>query len=158
MNVGGSSSFPTPTPIDLDDDDTTVGDKSGPSASTMHARPPGQKAQKAAKKKGRVEESGLIRAQMQRFADQADRDYAHRLLLREEANAAEQRSDDSYTMSVDATKFTPIKRAYWERKQRKIIKREEESSSDPPLPQVPPPDDGLNLTVYEPVSDTQWMP
>ena len=156
MNVGGSSNFPTSTPIDLDDD-TTVGDKFGPSPSTMHERPPGQKAQKAAKKKSRLDEAALMRAQMQRFADQADRDYAHRLLLREEAKIAEQRTEDAYTMSVDESKFNPLKRAYWEKKQREIIKREEESSSNTPLPQVPP-HDGLDLAVYDPVCDTQWIP
>ena len=69
MNVGGSSSFPTPTPIDLDDN-TIAGDRSGPSALTMHARPPGQKAQKEAKKKSRLDEAALMHAQMQRFTDQ----------------------------------------------------------------------------------------
>ena len=60
---------------------------------------------------------------MQRFADQADRDYAHRLLLHEKTKAVEQRTDDAHTISVDASKFSLMKRTYWEKKQQQIIKR-----------------------------------
>ncbi|KAM5584135.1 hypothetical protein ABKV19_003816 [Rosa sericea] len=130
----------------------------------MHA-PPGQKAQKAAKKKPRQEETGELLLQMQRIADQGERDLEYRLRLREETRLAEQRADDARTMTVDPSIFTPKKRSYWERKQTRIIEREEQGSSAgafrqpsfSPEATTPHSEDDSNLDLYVPVEDTQWM-
>ena len=124
MNVG--SSRPPPT-VDLEDD-VTPPDETVPRNAVLHARPLGQKAQKAAKKNWKLDEAALMRAQIQRFADQADRDYALRQQLIEDTKAAEERAeqnkeaaarraDDAHTMTINPSQFTPVKRAYWERKQ-----------------------------------------
>ena len=182
MNVGGSSSFPTPTPIDLDDN-TIAGDRSGPSALTMHARPPGQKAQKEAKKKPKNDNAALLCLQMERFGDQNDREYEQRQLIIEEMKAAERRSEqrdderqrraeqraeeiqkraeDAHTMQVDLRIFTPNKAAYWKRKQQRIIDMElEQGSSVPAHPQAPTPPHATSsdMTTYAPLHDTQWIP
>ncbi|PRQ36562.1 putative glutathione transferase [Rosa chinensis] len=104
MNVG-SSSFPTS--INLEDDGIPASES--PSSSNVHARPPGQKAQKAAKKKSRQDETGELLLQMQRIADQGERDLEYRLRLREETKLAEQHADDARTMKVDPSIFTPKK-------------------------------------------------
>ncbi|XP_024171611.1 uncharacterized protein LOC112177564 [Rosa chinensis] len=160
MNVG-SSSFPTS--INLEDDGSPASES--PSSSNVHARPPGQKAQKAAKKKSRQDETGELLLQMQRIADQGERDLEYRLRLREETKLAEQHADDARTMKVDPSIFTPKKRSYWERKQAQIIEREEQSSSASafrqpsfsPEENTPHSENDSNLDLYVPVQETQWM-
>jgi hypothetical protein len=164
MNVG--SSRPPPT-VDLEDD-ATPPDETVPRNAVLHARPPGQKAQKAAKKKGKLDEAALMRAQIQRFADQADRDYALRQQLIEDTKAAEERAeqnkeaaarraDDAHTMTINPSQFTPVKRAYWERKQRQILQREEECDADMPHSQSHDGGNRSNLSLYVPVHDTDFL-
>ena len=164
MNVGSSHVPPT---IDLDDDATPTNEEV-PKDTARHERPPGQKAQKAAKKKGRLDEAALMRAQMQRLADQSDRDYALRQQLIEDTKAAEKRADrtneeahrradDAYTMTVDPTQFTPKKQAYWERKQQRILKREKEFDTALPNNEAPVGGDTTDLSLYVPLQDTNFL-
>ena len=164
MNVG--SSRPPPT-VDLEDD-ATPPDETVPINAVLHARPPGQKAQKAAKKKGKFDEAALMRAQIQRFADQADRDYALRQQLIEDTKTAEERAeqnkeaaarraDDAHTMTINPSQFTPVKMAYWERKQRRILQREEECDADMPHSQSHDGGNRSNLSLYVPVHDTDFL-
>ena len=153
MNVG-STHFPQT--IDLDED-ATPAEGEVPRETARNERPPGQKAQKAARKKGRLDQAAAMSAQMQRLADQSDRDYALRQKLHEDTKAAEQRADDAHTMSVDPTQFTPQKRAYWEKKQRRIIKREEEFDTTFPNNQVHEGGDTTDLSLYVPLQDTNFL-
>lgn len=153
MNVG-SSRFP-PT-IDLDDD-ATPAEGEVPRQTARNERPKGQKAQKAARKKGRLDQAAAMCAQMQRLADQSDCDYALRQQLHDDAKAAEKRADDAHTMSVDPTQFTPQKRAYWEKKQRRIIKREEEFDTTELNNDAPEGGYTTNLSLYVPLQDTNFL-
>ena len=114
-----------PSPIDLSGEDTPIEGTSSPS--NVHARPPGQKAQRAAKKKCKQDDTSQLLAQMKRIADQGDRDLEHRLQLREETRLAQERADDAATMAVDPSKYPAPIRAYWERKQAMVIEREEQA-------------------------------
>ena len=122
-----------PSLINLVQEDTQ--EDCSPSHSSGHARPLGQKAQKAAKKKTAQTSSSELLIQMQRIADQGERDLEHRLRLREEAQLVEQRADDAVTMTVDPSIYTPRKKGYWERKQARITEREEEDYRSRPYPQ-----------------------
>ena len=125
MNFDTTSS---PSPINLEDDHS-------PSPSSAHARPPGQKAQRANTKKTNKNDTSQLLIQMQRIADQGERDLEHRQRLREETQLAELRADDAITMKVDPTIYSPIKRAFWERKQARAIAREEQDYRPRPYPQ-----------------------
>ena len=96
MNFDTTSS---PSPINLEDDHS-------PSPSNVHARPPGQKAQRAAKKRCKQDDTSQLLAQMKRIADQEDRDVEHRLQVREETRLSQERADDAATMAVDQSKFS----------------------------------------------------
>lgn len=171
-----------PPPIDLEDDETPPSEMA-PGSSTWQRRPPGQKAQKAAKKKPKNDNAALLRLQMERFGDQNDREYEQRQLIIEEMKAAERRSEqrdderqrraeqraeeiqkraeDAHTMQVDLRIFTPNKAAYWKRKQQRIIDMElEQGSSVPAHPQAPTPPHATSsdMTTYAPLHDTQWIP
>ncbi|XP_004301187.1 PREDICTED: uncharacterized protein LOC101297448 [Fragaria vesca subsp. vesca] len=115
-----------PSPIDLSGEDTPI--EGTPSPSNVHARPPGQKAQRAAKKKCKEDNTSQLLAQMKRIADQGDRDLKHILQLREETRLAQERADDGATMVVDPSKFPASIRAYWERKQAMVIEREDRTN------------------------------
>jgi hypothetical protein len=153
MNFNTTNS---PSPINLEDDNS-------PSPSNVHARPPGQKAQRADKKKTNKNDTSQLLIQMQRIADQGERDLEHRQRLREETQLAEQRSDDAVTMAVDPSIYTPRKRGYWERKQARIIEREEQDYRSRPYP--PPAasshapstaSDDEFLDTYVPGHDNEW--
>ena len=134
-------------PIDLDDDGTDSIEVDMAPAPSRQPRPPGQKAQKAAKKKSKVVDNGaIIRLQMERFGDLADREFAQRQLMLEQAREleerkekreeererraeiraeeAQRRAEDAHTMQVDLRMLTPNKRGYWERKQQNIINKQ----------------------------------
>ena len=153
MNFNTTNS---PSPINLEDDNS-------PSPSNVHARPPGQKAQRAEKKKTKSHDTSQLLLQMQRIADQGERDLEHRQRLREETQLAEQRADDAVTMAVDPSIYTPRKRGYWERKQARIIEREEQDYRSRPYP---PPAASSHapstasedefLDTYVPAHDNEW--
>ena len=139
------------TPINLGEEGTPV--EVTPSSSTVHARPLGQKAQRAAKKKCRQDETSQLLTQMKRIADLGERDLEHRLQLREEAKITQQRADDATTMAVDPSKYSGPVRAYWENKQAMIIAREQQASYPTPTPNL---DDDFG-DEYVPGNDNNWM-
>lgn len=109
----------------MEDEDDTPPDGS-PANKLVDVRSPGQKAQRAAKKKCKQDDTSQLLEQMKRIAYQEDRDLKYRLSLKKEAQLAEQRADDSTTMTVDPS--SPL-REYWEKKKAKIIERDEQESS-----------------------------
>lgn len=153
------------TPINLDDNDSP-GSGATPSMGSRarQDRPMGQKAAKAAKKKGNQEISMRIHEQMKRLADQNDRDYARKEQLTKEAMLAQQREEDRSIMAVDPNIYSPSKRGYWERKQKMILDREEveaQNSSPRPFrtPQAStPPHDGSSSSPYCRLDQTEWYP
>jgi hypothetical protein len=144
----------------------------------------GQKAAKAAKKKGKVDNNALLQMQMQKFVEHNDHEFAQKQQMYEDSKAldernerrveeaqirlerreeaAMQRVDDARTMMVDAFKFSPIKKRYWEKKQKRILALadidEGSSAPEPPQAQTPSYGYGSNLTTYNPVDTTQWFP
>lgn len=181
------SNFDGPTispPIDLDDDGTpsTEVDMTPTSSRQPKPRPPGQKAQKAAKKKSKVDTGAIIQLQMERMGDLADREFSQRQLMIQEAREleerkerreeererraeqraeeAQRRAEDAHTMQVDLRMLTPNKRGYWERKQQEIINIQlAKDLSAPNHPQAPTPPEGpsSDLTNYVPLHNTHWI-
>ena len=180
------SNFAGPTfspPIELDDDGTPSIEVNMAPSSSRQPRPPGQKAQKASKKKAKQDNGAIIRLQMERYGDLADREFTQRQLMMEEARAAEERSErradererraeqraeeaqkraeDAHTMQVDLRIFTPNKRSFWERKQQHIINMQRQNEdSAPNHPQVPTPSEGpsSDVTAFVPLHNTHWIP
>lgn len=122
--------------------------------------------------------------QMEKFVEDNDREFAQKQQMYEDSKALYERAerrvkeaqihkdrreeeamrlaDDAHTMIVDASNFSPNKRRYWERKQKRILDLadidEGSSAPEPPQAQTPSYGNGSNLTTYNPVHTTQWFP